>query len=1382
MRFKSFAWSLLLLCGTHQALATTYYVSNSGNDNADGLSDSNAWATISKVNSTSFSPGDQILFERGDSWHNAQLDVSSSGTIGNPITYGAYGSGAKPEILGSIEITSWTNVSGNIWAGTTSVPSNPKTIDYGAQVFFDETNGSTSWGHYETYDSGFSNLSDEYDWTYNGSTVYIYSPTNPNSRYEAVEAPQVRQIIRLLDEDYITFDNLSIKYCINAGIYDQYATLELYGLTVTNCDIGYIGIKNSGSAYGLSVHRSDAYYAYNTIHDCGRRSISLTMYATSAITVENILIEYNHFYHGFHTTGVDAINGGGHTMQSIIIRNNLFEGDPNENIQGEDGFGSNHIYISRPSTGYIGDISIYNNIFTYAHSSAIKIENAGDIDIYYNTFYKFNLTAPDYQALVYTIAPPGPINIKNNIFYNDYDSSDGNRFTCLKIDSGYESQFDIDYNLYYNEYPGTRFYWCNGGTHYQANQWSSYVSATGFDTHSPEPGDPVFVDAANDDFDLDDGSHALDNGVAITGITTDYFDVTRDSPPDLGAIESDANPPTPDTQPPSVPTGLASSNIGPYSVDLDWNSSSDNVVVTSYKVYTGGSNPISVASNSITYSGLNANTSYTFSVSALDAANNESSQSSGLNVTTASTSGYLIAEDFSSSASNFTVISGGTWNVSNGSYLLSSPAPGSTAGVLENISVHNTSVSGDFDLSAVLRITGTSGTWDDATIVFGYQDSSNYYYVSLNESSVADSNTKGIFKVVSGTPTQLADITMTVISDTDYAITIERNGSSIVASVNGTQVASGTDSTFTSGKVGFGSYNDGGQFDELLVSTSGGSSDTQAPTTPTGLSSSNITSSSVDLSWNPSSDNVAVTGYRIYRDSTAIATTSATSYSDSGLSASTGYSYTVTAYDAASNESSQSSAESVTTQSGGGSGLPSLWSHGDVGSVSATGTAAYSSGTFTIEGSGSDIWSTADEFHYVYQSLSGDGEIVARVVSLENTDSWAKAGVMIRETLDANSKEASMILSYSNGNRFQARTTTGGSTSSDGGGSGAPYWVRVVRSGSTFTGYVSSNGDTWSEVDSTTISMATNVYMGLVVTSHNDGTLCTAEFDNVSVSGGGGGGDTEAPSTPTGLVSSNITETSFTLSWNASSDNVAVTGYDVYLDGSLETTVTGTSANIGGLSASTTYAMTVRAKDAASNVSSASSTLNVTTQSSGGNLPSPWAADDVGSVGASGTAAYSSGTFTIEGSGSDIFGTADEFQFVYQSLSGDGEITARVVSIENTNSWAKSGVMIRETLDANSKHAAMVLSASNGGRFFTRSNTGGSTSSSSGGSSAPYWVRIVRSGSALTGYVSSDGSSWSQVGSVSISMATDIYIGLVVCSHNDGVLCTTEFDNVSVTN
>lgn len=176
-----------------------------------------------------------------------------------------------------------------------------------------------------------------------------------------------------------------------------------------------------------------------------------------------------------------------------------------------------------------------------------------------------------------------------------------------------------------------------------------------------------------------------------------------------------------------------------------------------------------------------------------------------------------------------------------------------------------------------------------------------------------------------------------------------------------------------------------------------------------------------------------------------------------------------------------------------------------------------------------------------------------------------------------------------------------------------------------------------------------------------------------------------------------------------------------------------------------------------------------------------WQSRDIGSVAAAGSFAIGSGVFTLKGSGSDIQNRADELHFAYQRLSGDGEIRARITSQTRTSSWAKAGVMIRESLSSGSKNATVLLTPSYGVRMQRRSSSGGSTTAWSGGSgAAPVWLRLVRSGSTLSGYRSSDGSSWSKIGSVSISMAKDIYVGLVVTSHDDGDLSTAKFEGVSV--
>ncbi len=181
--------------------------------------------------------------------------------------------------------------------------------------------------------------------------------------------------------------------------------------------------------------------------------------------------------------------------------------------------------------------------------------------------------------------------------------------------------------------------------------------------------------------------------------------------------------------------------------------------------------------------------------------------------------------------------------------------------------------------------------------------------------------------------------------------------------------------------------------------------------------------------------------------------------------------------------------------------LPSPWITSDIGAVAATGSASHNNGTFTVIGSGGDIWNTADEFRYVYRPITGDVTITARVVTLGNTDGWAKAGVMIRESTAANSIHTFTGISYSNGVEFQRRTATGAASTNNSGVAGAaPYWVRLVRAGNVFSSYLSSNGTTWTQIGaSLTITMTSQTQVGLAVTSHNNGVLTTSTFDNVTV-------------------------------------------------------------------------------------------------------------------------------------------------------------------------------------------------------------------------------------------------------------------------------------------
>ena len=165
-----------------------------------------------------------------------------------------------------------------------------------------------------------------------------------------------------------------------------------------------------------------------------------------------------------------------------------------------------------------------------------------------------------------------------------------------------------------------------------------------------------------------------------------------------------------------------------------------------------------------------------------------------------------------------------------------------------------------------------------------------------------------------------------------------------------------------------------------------------------------------------------------------------------------------------------------------------------------------------------------------------------------------------------------------------------------------------------------------------------------------------------------------------------------------------------------------------------------------------------------------------------GNATYSNGTYQISAAGADIWGTADAFHYVYRQLTWDGSIVAHVTNVTAAHAWSKAGVMIRASLSANAAHANMLSSAGKGTALQYRPTNGGDSLNIAGPAVAPpTWIRIDRSGNTLTAYQSGNGTSWVQVGSVSISMPGTVYVGMAVTSHNTAASTTATVDQVTVT-
>ncbi|WP_462253284.1 S8 family serine peptidase [Ekhidna sp.] len=413
------------------------------------------------------------------------------------------------------------------------------------------------------------------------------------------------------------------------------------------------------------------------------------------------------------------------------------------------------------------------------------------------------------------------------------------------------------------------------------------------------------------------------------------------------------------------------------------------------------------------------------------------------------------------------------------------------------------------------------------------------------------------------------------------------------------------------------------------VLAAGGAVDNTPPSTPTGLASSNIQSTSFDINWNASSDDVGVTGYNIYLNGSSIGTVTGTSASVTGLSPSTSYSVAVSAVDAAGNESSQSSSINVNTDAASLSCSSSVTSYpysegfesgagwtqagGDDGDWYRTNTNTPSNNTgptSAVEGS---------YFLFLEASTNNSpGQIGNNATAILESDCFDL------------SSASSATFSFQN-HLFGSNV-----------GSLSLELSVDDQTWSSLWSLSGNQGNQWNAVDVNLDAYAGGVVRLRFVGTTGNGWSSDIAIDDLSLTtDGSGGGDTQAPSTPTGLSASNITTSSFDISWNASSDNVGVTGYNVYLDGSSIGTVAGTSASVTGLSASTTYNVAVEAFDAAGNTSSQASG-NVTTDTpSGGcsnvtvdsnDFESGWGIWNDGGSDArrsANDAAYSNGTYSI---------------------------------------------------------------------------------------------------------------------------------------------------------
>lgn len=180
--------------------------------------------------------------------------------------------------------------------------------------------------------------------------------------------------------------------------------------------------------------------------------------------------------------------------------------------------------------------------------------------------------------------------------------------------------------------------------------------------------------------------------------------------------------------------------------------------------------------------------------------------------------------------------------------------------------------------------------------------------------------------------------------------------------------------------------------------------------------------------------------------------------------------------------------------------LPGAWKEAEVGAARLAGSTRVTRGTFTVRGAGAGIEGESDSFHYVYQPVEDDQEIVARVTSIQYTHPNAKAGVMMRENMGEYSRNVMMAVTAQRGGAFQARYFDGRATQIAVEPAMRPScWVKLRRRGQEFTGYRSVNGRQWTLVQEMHVPMGNHYYVGLAVSSTRDNLLNWTTFDKVRV-------------------------------------------------------------------------------------------------------------------------------------------------------------------------------------------------------------------------------------------------------------------------------------------
>jgi chitodextrinase len=562
---------------------------------------------------------------------------------------------------------------------------------------------------------------------------------------------------------------------------------------------------------------------------------------------------------------------------------------------------------------------------------------------------------------------------------------------------------------------------------------------------------------------------------------------------------------TVDATPPSVPSNLQGAASSTSRIDLTWSASTDNAGVTGYRVYRNGSLVASPAGTSYSDTGLAEATSYSYTVAAYDDEGNTSAPCGAVAVYTADATAPSIPSNLQGTAASTSQINL-TWTAST-----------------DNVGVTGYKVYRNGSQIGMTASTSFSDTGLSEATSYSYRVAA--YDAGNNESaqcgaaavSTADVTAPSVPANLQGTGASASQINLTWTASTDnVGVTgykVYRNGSQ-VGTASGTSYPDTGLSEATSYSYCVAAYDADGNVSSQCGAVSASTTDGTAPSIPAGLQATVVSSTQVDLSWTGSTDNVGVTGYRVYRNGSQVGTASGTSFSDTGLTAGTTYSYRVAAYDAAGNVSSQCAAVSATTTAASGS-----WSGTKLFGTSQ----ADSAEQVAVDGSG-NVYVAG----YVTGSIDGQGYAGGKDMFLIKYDSSGNK-LWTRMFGTATDDRANGVAVDSGGNVYVVGTTSGnldGETINGGSdialinynSSGTKQWTRLLGttadeagngvavdgSGNiVIVGSTSGNLDSYSNQGSYDIVVAKYDAAGNKLWSWADGTALDDSAYDVALDGSG---------------------------------------------------------------------------------------------------------------------------------------------------------------------------------------------------------------------------------------------------------------------------------------